>query len=186
MSTSSANVDVALTGAVYASAAGATVTPPTTAVSSLDTDLVDMGYISDDGVEEAYSEDTTDIKAWQGGAVVRKVISSSEATFKFTMIENKREAVELFHKGSSVVSDGSSGWKLDVLTPTADHRVFVLDVIDGDVHERIYIADGEVTERGSVTYKSDTAIGYEVTITAYPNNGVVCTKFSDSAAWATA
>lgn len=186
MSLSAVNVNVAITGAAYAAAAGATVTAPTTASSVLDTDLKDLGYLSEDGIEEQYSEDTTEIQAWQGGAVVRKVISSSEASFHFTMIENKREVVELFHKGSVMDDDGSTGWKIDVLTPNGERRAFVFDVVDGADIIRIYVPNGEVTERGSISYVGTDAIGYEVTVTAYPTNGVVCTKFSNKASWATA
>jgi hypothetical protein len=183
MATSAANVQVAVTGAVYASGAGTTVTAPTTATSTLDTDLIDLGYIGEDGVVEHYEEDTTEIKAWQGGAIVRTMISSSKATFAFTMIENKEATVELYHKGSIMATDGGTGFKIDVKTPNADPRVFVIDVLDGTEHIRIYIPLGEVTERGDITYANEEAIAYPVVVTAYPNNGVVCTKFSDIAAW---
>lgn len=186
MSTSAANVNVAITGAVYASAAGDTPDAPTTAVETLDVLFADLGYVSDDGVTESYDDDTTEIKAWQGGATVRVITSSSKATLKFVLIENKREAIELYHKGSVMVSDGATGYKIDVMVPTPDRRSFVLDVIDGDDHERIYVADGEVTDRGDIVYKTDTEIGYEVTVTMYPVNGVLCTKFSDKASWAPA
>ena len=183
MSQVAANVNVALTGAVYATEPGDTVTAPTTAVIALDTDFEDLGYVSEDGVTEQYEEDTTEIRAWQGGAVVRQMISSSAARFSFTMIENKQATVELYHKGSTMESDGATGFKIDVMAPTGERRSFVIDVIDGTDHLRIYIADGEVTERGEIVYSSSTAIGYPVTITAYPNDGVVCTKFSDKTAW---
>ena len=186
MATSASNVNVAVTGAIYASASGDSPDAPTTATSVLDVLFADLGYVSDDGITESYNDDTTEIKAWQGGTVVRTIISGSKATIKFMMIENKREVVELYHKGSVVVSDGDTGWKIDVMVPTPDRRSFVLDIIDGDDHERIYIGDGEVSSRSDITYKSDTQIGYEVEITMYPNNGVVCTKFSDKASWAAA
>jgi hypothetical protein len=186
VSTNASNVDVAVTGAVYATANGDTAAAPTTAVSALDVLFADLGYISDDGITESYNDDTSEIKAWQGGTIVRTIISGSKATLKFQMIENKREVVELYHKGSVVVSDGATGYKMDVMVPTPDRRSFVVDVIDGDDHERIYIADGEVSSRSDIVYKSDTQIGYEVEITMYPNNGVVCTKFSDKASWAPA
>lgn len=186
MSTNASNVNVAVTGAVYATANGDVADAPDTAISTLDVLFADLGYVSDDGITEAYNDDTTEIKAWQGGTVVRTIISGSKATLKFMLIENKREVVELYHKGSVVVSDGSTGFKIDVMVPTPDRRSFVLDVIDGNDHERIYIPDGEVSSRSDITYKSDTQIGYEVEITMYPNNGVVCTKFCDKASWAPA
>jgi hypothetical protein len=183
MATTAANVQIAITGAVYASGAGTVVTPPTTAVSVLDTDLIDLGYIGEDGIVEHYEEDTTEIKAWQGGAIVRTVISSSKATFAFTMIENKEATVELYHKGSTMATDGGTGFKINVMTPNADIRAFNFDIIDGTEHLRIFIATGEVTERGDITYANEEAIAYPVVVTAYPNSGVVCTKFSDIAAW---
>lgn len=186
MGTVAANVNVAITGAVYASGAGDEPDAPTTAISALDMLFADLGYISDDGVTEAYDDNTTEIKAWQGGATVRVITSSSTATLKFMVIENKREALELYHKGSVVVSDGASGYKMDVMVPSPDRRSFVVDVIDGNDHERIYVADGEVSDRSDIVYKTDTEIGYEVTVTMYPVNGVVCTKFSDKASWAPA
>lgn len=183
----SANVKVAVTGAAYCSESGATVTAPTTAVSTLDTDLKDLGFLSEDGIEENYDDDVTEIPAWQGGQIVRRVRSKSSATFKMKIIENTRLALELYHSGSLVESDGGSGWKLPIMSPVQDRRKFVFDVIDGTEVLRIWIPDGEVFERGAVVYKGDEAIGYEVTITAYPDaDGLVAIKFSNSAAWATA
>lgn len=182
----SANVNVAVTGAVYGSGAGTTPAAPTTSVSVLDMLFADLGYISSDGIVEGYADTTTEIKAWQGGTVVRTIISGSTATLKFAMIESKREVMELFHKGSVMVSDGDVGFKIDIMMPTPDARSFVVDVIDGNDHERIYVANGEVSARADVTYKSDQEKKYEVTITMYPVNGVVCTKFSDKASWAPA
>lgn len=183
MATVAANVNVAITGAVYASTSGSTITPPTTASSTLDTDLKDLGFIGESGITEHYEEDTTEIKAWQGGAVVRSMISSSACTFQFTMIENKGSVVELYHKGSVIESDGSTGFKIDVLSPQADRRAFVFDVVDGSDLVRIFVADGEVTERGDIVYVTDDVIAYPVTVTAYPNDDVVCTKFTNKAAW---
>lgn len=185
MATNPANVSVAVTGAVYATGPGATVAAaPTTAVTVLDVALKDLGYIGEKGVVEHYEEGTTEIKAWQGGAVVRSMISDSKATFSFVMIENKKEAVELYHKGSTIVADGGTGKKINVMTPNADPRQFCLDVIDGTEHMRIWIESGEVTKREDIAYVGTDAIAYGVEITAYPIAGVVCTKFTDSTSWA--
>lgn len=125
----SAKVRVALTGAVSVGPLGAPA--PTSASSLVPPGYVDVGYISDDGIEESYDEDTQEITAWQGAAVVRKSIKQSTAQLKFTVIETSRATLELYHKGSHVVPDGVGGWKLDVLTPNADPRSFIIDVIDG-------------------------------------------------------
>lgn len=174
-------VRVAVTGAVYAGPTSATA--PTSATSSVPATYNDLGYISEDGVVEAYDEDVQDIQAWQGGSIVRTLISSSKATLAFTMIESKASTLELYHKGSTMESLGANGYKIDVKTPNVVRKRFILDVLDGNTHLRIYVADGEVTERGEITYVNDETISYPVTVTCYPVGGVVLTKFSDDAYW---
>lgn len=173
-------VRVAVTGAVYAGPTSATA--PTSATSSVPAAYNDMGYISEDGVTEAYDEDVQDIQAWQGGAIVRTLISSSKASLSFTMIESKASTLELYHKGSTMEAV-TDGYKIDVKLPNVVRKKFILDVLDGSTHLRIYVPDGEVTERGEITYVNDETISYNVTLTCYPVAGTVLTKFSDDAYW---
>ncbi|MFF1377547.1 hypothetical protein [Streptomyces sp. NPDC058308] len=175
-------VRVAITGAAYVAPSKATL--PTAATGDWDKAFTDVGWISDDGITESNSADTTEIKGWQGGQTVRKVISSSEMTFQFTAIETNKTVLELYHKGSKV-STTSGKSVLAIKAPGPDRRTFGFDVIDGNSHIRIVIPDGEVTETGDITYKGDEAIAYELTITAYPgSDGTVAYKYSDDAAWA--
>lgn len=179
-------VRVAISGEVHAAPIGTAA--PTTAVSALNAAFVGLGYNSEDGVVESYEESVESIRAWQNGATVRTVTSESEARLAFTMIQTNRSTLELFHKGSVMVSDGATGFKLNVIMPTPDPRAFVLDVIDGTEHIRIYVPDGEVIERGEVEYISGGAVGYPVTISCKPVtvDGVenVCfQKFSISPDW---
>ena len=178
-------VRVAVTGAVYAGPTSATA--PTSAVSTIPAGYNDLGYVSEDGVTEAYDEDVQDIQAWQGGAIVRTLISSSKASLAFTMIETKASVLELYHKGSTVESLGANGFKVDVVLPGVVRKAIVLDILDGDKHTRLYVRDGEVTERGEITYVNDETISYPVTITCYPvsvgGKDVVLTKFSDDVNW---
>lgn len=180
MALDASKVRVAITGAIYVGPVGSTA--PTNATSAVDSAFNDLGYVSEDGLTESHPDDIQEIAAWQNGAVVRRVISKSETTFQFTLIETKKGTLELYYKGSTVEIAGS-GYKMDVLTPTADPRAFVIDVIDGDKHERIHIASGEVSERGDRSRSNADASGYEVTLTAYPVNDVVMTIFSDDANW---
>lgn len=174
-------VRVAVTGAAYVAPPKATL--PTDATSPWHTAFTDIGWISDDGITESNSADSTEIKGWQGGATVRKVISSSEMTFKLTAIETSKTVLELYHKGSKVVTTSGKS-VLAVKAPGPDRRTFGFDVIDGSSHIRIVIPDGEVTETGDITYKGDEALSYELTITAYPGaDGTVAIKYSDDPAW---
>lgn len=184
MTLDASKVRVAVTGAVYAGPTGSTA--PTTAVSAVPAVYNDLGYISDDGVTETYDDDVQDIQAWQGGAIVRTLISSSKASLAFTMIESKASTLELYHKGS-VVEEITDGYQIDVVVPGVVRKSFIFDVLDGDKHIRMYVRDGEVSERGEITYINDETISYSVTLTCYPvivgDKNVVLTKFSDDVNW---
>jgi hypothetical protein len=174
----SENVLVALTGGVYAAPEGTAT--PTSAVANLNAAFVDLGLISEDGIEEAYDDTVNEIKAWQNGQIVRRDIVGTTVTYSFTMLETTAATLELFHKGSTVESDGNGGGSMDVLPPTPDRRAFVFDYIDGDRECRDVITIGEVTERSPIMSKNDEVKAYQVTITAYPdpdNNDRTGVKF---------
>jgi hypothetical protein len=182
MSLLSAAVRVGITGEMYV--APTSTTAPTTSVSALNASFIGLGYVSEDGVTESYEDTVEDIVAWQGARVVRSTTTESKATLACRLIETKGETLELYHKGSSVSAVAAGQWKIDVVAPTSDPRSFVLDVLDGSKHIRIYVPNGEVTERGEIVYANGEPIGYEVTITCYADaNGIVLTKFSDDTNW---
>lgn len=181
MTTSADNVRVGITGELNVGAVG--TSGPTTSTSTLNGGFVGLGYVSEDGVTEEYSDTVEDIVAWQNATVVRSTTTESKATLQCTLIETKGEVLELFHKGSTVEVVSAGEWKIDVLAPTADPRAFVFDVVDGTKHIRIYVPNGEVSERGAIVYANGEPVGYDVTITCYPVAGVVLTKYSDDASW---
>lgn len=180
------NVLAGVTGAVYVAPTGSTL--PTTAAASLDAAFIDLGYVSEDGVTESYSDETQEFKAWQSGVTVRRVITGSTASFAFTLVETKEEVLELYHKGSAIESDGGTGYKMNVTAPTADKRAFVIDVVDGTKEIRIVLPEAEVSERGEIVYQGGQPVGYSVTVTAYPTTqggtaNVVAIKLSGDTAW---
>lgn len=186
MALTASEVRVAITGELYVAPEG--TAGPTTSESSLPADWTGLGFVSEDGVTEAYDESQENIVAWQSGTTVRNITSESSATLQMTLIQTNSATLGLYHKGSTVVSDGSTGWRMNVLSPTPDIRSFVFDVIDGTDHIRIWVPRGEVTERGEISYVSGDAVGYDVTITAYPTDlggGDVgpLVKFSNSPSW---
>jgi len=158
---------------------GTAAAAPTNATAAMGTGWTPLGYISDDGVEEAYDDTTQDIRAWQAGTLVRRLITESSVTLHFTSIETNKTVLGLFYK-----SGDPSGGKLDVKVGQVDHRKFCLDVLDGTDVIRAYISDGEVTDRGNVIYKGDQPVGYEVTVTAYPDaSQIALSKFGSGSAW---
>lgn len=178
MALDSANVLVALTGAALVAPLGTTA--PTDTTAAWDGAFVDLGYLSEEGITETPTDETTDIVAWQMGATVRSLITSSTLTFGFTMIETTKRGIEL-HSGGTVTGTHATGRgpaSLSISGPNNTRMAFGFDVVDGDDDIRIVVPNASVTERGEITYVSNDAIGYPVTITANAGpGGVTAVKY---------
>lgn len=162
MALDSSKVRVAVTGAVSVAVSGSTA--PTDASTALAVAFKDLGYVSEDGVSEARDRSTTDIKGWQNSATLRTVVTDGTIAFTFTLVETNTRTVELFY-GATVATLGI----VIIPTNTGGRKAFAIDVVDGAELCRIWIPDGEVTEVGEVVYAGGEPIGYQVTVTAYPN-----------------
>jgi hypothetical protein len=164
VTSNSANVRSAITGAVYV---GAVATPaPTTHISTLNAALKDLGYVSEDGVAETRDRTTKSIQAWQNGDKVREVVTEAGLSYKFVLLETKKETVETFYGSAVNPTDGSI---IIVPANTGGRKAWVVDVIDGTSFIRTWIPQGEITEVGDLVYQNGEPIGYEHTLTAYPD-----------------
>jgi hypothetical protein len=169
------NVEVAATGAVMMSTVGATA--PTNATAAWSTAWLDLGYLNEDGVSENPLLESEEIKAWQAGAVVRKVITGSGLEFSFTAIETNLRTLELFYPGSTVVG-ASTTIKLPVATPKA----LGFDIVDGNKRIRIVVPKLQISERGEISYVNGSPIAYPITVAVEPDAaGVLATKYFDPA-----
>jgi hypothetical protein len=144
----------------------ATTAPTGTAGTT--TGFVDLGYVSEDGVTETRERDTEDIKAWQNAATVRTVITDASYAFQCTLIETNPATVAAFY-GATVTAGVADGTFLVIPSATGGRKSFIIDVVDGAELMRYYLPSAEITEVGDRTYASGEPIGYDVTITAYPD-----------------
>lgn len=174
-------VRVGVTGELFSAPPGTAL--PTDAATALAAAYIGHGYVSEDGVTENWDDSVDNIIAWQNATTVRAVRTESTLTLACTLIQTRGSNLELFYPGSSVVANLTE-WKLAVKPPTADRRVFVLNVVDGTDLIRIALGNAELTERGEVPYQNGDAVMYPVTITAFPDDdGNLMVKYSNSAAW---
>ncbi len=131
-----------------------------------------IGAISDDGLSMGFDEDSESFTPWGLSSPFRTVVTSSTRTFQFTMWETRRPIVRslMFRQDvadldptGGVVTFAESG------TVTPDRRSWIFDIYDGDNFERIFVPEGEITDRGDITAAQGEMQGYEVTVTAYPD-----------------
>lgn len=155
-------------GAIFRAPLGTTL--PTDAVTALDNAFVEMGYVSEDGVTNSNSPESDTVRAW-GGDVVLTLMEGREDTFQFTLIEAKNvEVLKAVFGEDNVSGTLATGISIQNTNEDLDDCVWVIDMILRDnTVKRVVIPDGKVSEVGDITYSDSDAIGYEITLSAMPD-----------------
>lgn len=143
---------------------------PTDASTALNAAFKALGYISEDGLVNSNTIETGTVKAW-GGAIVDVHQTEKKDTFKFTLIESLNvEVMKTVHGDANVQGSLEAGISISVTAEEQEASAWVFDMIMKEKRvKRIVIQEGSITEIGDVTYKDDSLIAYEVTITALPD-----------------
>ena len=135
-------------------------------------------YVSQDGLTLAPSMSTTEIKDWSG-ATVRKVLESFDGTLSWTMISTNEGAMKVAFGDAHVTKNAATathGTQIQAAVgahmPDAQSWVFLMK--DGDARVVIVVPNGQVTEIGEVTFASNAAIGWQVTLSCYPDTNNEC------------
>lgn len=157
-------------GAIHRAPIGTAL--PTDAKTALNAAFLDLGYASDDGVTNATSVSSETVKAW-GGAVVLVSRSGKTDTFKFKLIEAMNvNVLQTVYGDENVTGDINTGITVKVSgEDDAEAYAYVVDMIlKGGILKRVVIPEATITNIAEVVYKDNGAIGYEITLTAEPDD----------------
>lgn len=153
-------------GAIFSAPKGTAI--PTDGTSPLDATFKTLGYIHEDGVTNAIETDSEDIKAW-GGDTVLTFQTSYKETFQFQGIETNEETLKAYY-GDDNVAVAESNISVNHSPEELGERVWVIEtILSGGKVRRDVIPNGKVTERGELVLKDDEPIGYDMTISALPD-----------------
>lgn len=158
-----------LGGAVYRAALGSTL--PTDATANLDNAFVCLGYISEDGLTNANSPESDNVKAW-GGDTVLSYQTGKEDSFTFTLIEALNlDVLKMVYGDANVTGTLATGITVQANADEADEACYVVEmVMRNNAVKRIVIPDAKITEVGDITYADQEVAGYEVTLGAMPDS----------------
>lgn len=173
MANTAANVIVGVTGSFYGAPDGTAL--PTTTVAALDEAFVDLGYISESGLVQSENTATTDIVAFQNAAIVRKIQTSHDLTYALEFMESSPAVLEAIYGNEDAGT-------VEIKGEQGTRQSWVFDVLDGTKKVRLVIPDGQITEKGDVSFVNGNAVIYPVTITCYPDTSDVKAYRYDGAA----
>lgn len=156
---------VAANGRVYV--APTTASLPTSESSSLDSDFVDLGYLTDAGLTVSPSMTVESVQPWQSFYSVREIVTARELTIGMELLQFNADTTVLAFGGGVVTEESPGHFKLVPPSPeTIDKRSAVVDWQDGDKKYRLVVPVCMVSEGGEFTLARTAPATLAVTLKA--------------------
>ena len=176
---------IGASGTVYVGTPGATITAPTSEVSSLDSDFVEVGFITEDGITFRDSKDVGALRAWQTPYDVRRFVTGRQFEVEYALEQWNWHTIPHAFGGGTLTEPTPGHYKF--VPPDADdldERALVVDWVDGTRKYRLYIPRGIVTGAVEVNVKRDEGASFPITFGAiFDGTNPAFTIFTDDAAF---
>lgn len=152
---------------LYLGPAGVDLSTVNNLIAALPSDMVDVGWVSDDGFTLGMSDSVDKIKGHQGHGVVRTYMSDSSTTLKATLLESKLEQLKRYlgvTKAEKITVGSDTVTRLEVSTSRkVEGLTGVLDLFDVSTgKQRRYVFKRlELGERSDISFKVGDLTAYE-------------------------
>jgi hypothetical protein len=134
-----------------------------------------LGYLSDDGVTLGSSTESDSLTPWQSTAPVRNVITGKELTLQFVMWQTNPQSMALwFDITRPAAPVAGEELTFDIRSDSGGNLYAVgLDISDQGIVTRVVFPRAQVGDTGDVSVTRGDAIGWDVTLTALDDAGVL-------------
>lgn len=151
---------------------------PTDALSELDELFIDQGIVGEDGVSQAITRDTEDVKAY-GGDIVYTLQTDFGEEFTVVLYESRNvETLKTVFGEDNVTEDSEGNITVRHNKSKLPRCSFIFDhEIDQGVKRQV-MAIGQVVSVGDIVNVHSDIVKYELTIKAFPDtDGNVLTEY---------
>lgn len=156
------------TGMFYHAPAGTAL--PTSLATTLPTDWVHVGDVSDTGITLAFNKSVTNLKNW-ANVIKRAIQTDHSETIQSPIMDTTEEVFKtVFSEDNVVTANGKTTVSLsDADLPDQEAYLWVMK--DGDDMIAIGCSYGQITAVDNVAFTPSDAIRWTPTITAMGNDG---------------
>lgn len=155
------------------------VTPPTGLALPSSTDWADLGWLSEDGVDDEVKWKSDVKRGHQGGKIVRTIYSEPERTFKFQCLEVTALSLGLRFPGVTYTTATGVASATQVMN-TPQNLPFIIDEFDAQkplsgsqLQDRWIIPSATVDPSGTASYKIGDLVVLEFLLTPVDVNAVI-------------
>lgn len=160
---------VGANGSVYVAPVG--TAGPTDTTTALNASFIDLGYVSDDGVEITPGMDSADINAWQSFYPVRRIVTARTLEISLTLLQWNEDSIELAFGGGSVATNVGVYTYTPPSPDEIDYRAMVVEWADDTKNYRLHIPKVLVTDTSSLSLNRTDPAGLALTFSAQGTDG---------------
>lgn len=162
--------DQLVTGAILSAPTGTALpTDETTALNAL---FKDSGYISDGGLKIGSNQNSTEINDWSGN-VVRTIMAGYGNQLTWEHLEWNEQSLKNFLGDANVTVTATTGTPTKITAKFNGDEMpvkeYVFNIKDGVRKLRVVVPNGQVSERGEITFIKTDAVKLPVTLKTFPD-----------------
>ncbi|KAA8831471.1 hypothetical protein EMO89_01680 [Bifidobacterium tissieri] len=167
-----------VTGSIYNAPVGTTL--PTSIDDAIPAAFTanKSGYVSSDGLTLTPDISTSDINEW-GGKLVRRVLESFNGTVSWTYIQTSvQELKNAWGENNVTVTAATAKHgtqiRVGIGQGLPERKSWLFCMKDGDARIMIILPDAQPTSMDDITFASNAAIPWPVTLSCYPDEQGNC------------
>lgn len=162
--------DQLVTGAINSAPTGTAL--PTDEATALNAAFKDSGYISDGGLKIGSNQNSTEINDWSGN-VVRTIMAGYGNQLTWEHLEWNEQSLKNFLGDANVTVTQTVGTPTKITAKFNGDEMpvkeWVFNIKDGIRKLRVVVPNGQVTERGEISFLKTEAVKLPITLKTFPD-----------------